>query len=147
MVADSLRPDSFGGEELGFLNRLGKLITHLVFVYSRQEQIEFFYKFQEKLTGFVGELQRLKNVRRLYEEIADVVSKSFDFHYMALVAFDNNGQLSVQRVVNKGARQYIAEQSWVSVDNSLVGGVMRSLKPITLPTVGKHLLKAGCGSI
>ena len=133
LVVDSLTPSAFAGEDIHLINRLGKIISSLVNVYSRKDENEFAVRFNDHISGFISELQRLKNIKRLNEEVADVIGQTFEFQYFALVLFDaTSGHLRVQRSINKGTSAYIEEGARVSVDNSLVGSVMKSLKPVTL---------------
>ena len=132
LAVDSISPSAFGGEELSVVNRFGRMISNLVQVYSRKEELEFSSKFNENLSFFINELQRLKNVKRLYEEVVDVINQSFEYSALGLVFFDSNGELKVQRSVNKTGTSYITEGSGISVNNSLVGSVMKSLNPINL---------------
>lgn len=139
LFADSLRPDAFGGDEVAFFNRLGKLVSHLVFIYSMKDDLEFSNRYTQQMSTFVGNLQQLKNVRDLMTEVTSFIQQAFEFNYCALVTFDTTGELSVQKVISQGNKAYVEEGLPVAIDHSVVGAVMRSLKPMILKSTEASL--------
>lgn len=133
IVFDSLTPSAFKSEDVHLIKRINQIVAIVIQIFAVKSEADFSLQFNDHISSFIGELQQLKNIKRLNEEIVEVVSKTFEFHYLALVLFDpTTGQLRVQRSVNKGTSDYVAENAKVSLDNSLVGSVMKSLKPIKL---------------
>jgi len=139
LFADSLKPDAFGGDEVGFFNRLGKLVSHLVFIYSMKDDLEFSNRYTQQMSTLVGDLQQMKSVRDLLSQVTAFIRQAFEFSYGAVVAFDTTGELSVQKVISQGSGEYVTEGLAVAIDHSIAGAVMRSLKPMILKSTEASL--------
>ncbi|NUQ81464.1 MAG: diguanylate cyclase [Bacteroidetes bacterium] len=137
--ADSLRADCFGGEELSVFNRLADLVSHLVYIYSGKDDLEFTGKAARQTSLYMIELGREREVSGIIRQLAELIGELMEFSYAAVVCFDEEGRLSVQKSISRGDQPWIEEGSDIALDHSIIGGVMRSLRPVVLKSTEASL--------
>ncbi|MCK6602572.1 MAG: sensor domain-containing diguanylate cyclase [Bacteroidetes bacterium] len=139
LSADSLRPDAFTADELTLFNRLARLVSHLVYIYSLKDDLEFTSRYTSGNGQFQETLKTTRSPQEVVEALAEFIQGTFEFTWFAFAAFDREGDLTVQKSVSRSETPYIPEGTAVSVDHSLAGAVMRSLKPMVLKSTGAAL--------
>ncbi|MEW6511759.1 MAG: diguanylate cyclase [Bacteroidota bacterium] len=137
IVADSKAEDAFGRETLELLGRFTKLVSALIKSYTDKydllldsELLASIRRMHDRIRSDAGELSIL-------DALADEAHRLAHWEYLTVAMYaDDRRGWSLQKIVNRPGRPYVAPDQMIDVQGSIVGSVIASNKIVAVPDLG-----------
>ena len=125
IVADSKAEDAFGGETLSILGRFTKLVSALIKSYTDKydllldsELLTSIRRMQDRVKSDPGE-------QTILASLAEEANRLLNWDFMTVVMYaDERHGWTLQKVVNKAGRPYVAPDQMIDIQGSVVGEVI-----------------------
>lgn len=127
IVADSKAEDAFGAETLVLLGRFTKLVSSLVKSYTDKYDLLLDSELLSSIRRMQDRLKSSPSEQTVLSALADEANRlaSWDFLSVAMFAEDRHGWM-IQKVMNKADQPYVAVESLIDIEGSVIGEVITS---------------------
>ena len=129
LVADSLAEDAFGHETMTLLGRFTRLVSALVKSYTDKYDLLLDSELLTSIRRMADRIKSGPQEETILSALSDEVNRLAGWDMLTITMFSEEHQAwMIQKVVNKPAVEYVAQDQVVDIGASLVGEAIRSNK-------------------
>lgn len=133
LAIDSKSPDAFGEETIYLLGRYNRLISILITIFEERHKESISQKRLNGLLSIISNENIYKSEADFYDSIVKSLNLCVNYDAFAFVEYDYiKKRYFVSKTFVNGAIPYIAEQSIIDVNESLVGKCIQTGLPVKL---------------
>ncbi len=127
IVADSKAEDAFGGETFGLLGHFTKLVSSLIKSYTQKYDLLLESELLNSIRRMQDRVKSDPTERTVLHALAEEAGRLVNWDFLAVTMYsDDQEGWVVHRVVNRPGTAYIAQESTVDFQHSVVGEVIRT---------------------